>query len=232
MLKQFIAAVMGGIMIAIGGCVYLNAATLTLGSFVGAFFFSVALVCICLKGYGLFTGRVGYFPSTPTLDEAKGLGMTLAGNAVSTFLIGAAVAATMQEGMASVAYALTIAKLATPWYLTLLRAVLCGVLMYLAVSIYREKNTLAGILFCVPAFIIAGFEHSIADMFYLAASGYRALDGLLFLLLVIVGNAIGGMLLPLLTRLGDWAPKAEEPEESAAAEEAEGEEAPAAEVVE
>ena len=229
MLKQFIAAVMGGIMIAIGGCVYLNAATLTLGSFVGAFFFAVALVCICFKGYGLFTGRVGYFPSTPTTDEAKGLGMTLAGNAVSTFLIGALVAATMQEGMAAVAYALTVAKLATPWYLTLLRAVLCGVLMYLAVSIYREKNTLAGILFCVPAFIIAGFEHSIADMFYLAASGYRALDGLLFLLLVIVGNAVGGMLLPLLTKLGDWAPKAEEPEET---EETETEEVPVAEVVE
>ena len=232
MLKQFIAAVAGGLMIAIGGCVYLNAATMTLGNFVGAFFFSVALVCICYKGYGLFTGRVGFFPATPTADEAKGLGLTLAGNAVGTFLVGALVAATMKEGMAAVAYALAISKVATPWYLTLLRAVLCGMLMYLAVSIYRERGTIAGILFCVPAFIIAGFEHSIADMFYFAASGYRALDGLLFLLLVILGNAIGGMLLPLLTKLGEWKPRAEEPEESAAAEEAEGEEAPAAEVVE
>ena len=237
MLKQLFAAVMGGIMIAIGGCVYLAALPLTLGSFVGAFFFSVALVCICYKGYGLFTGRVGYFPATPTLEEAKGLGMTLLGNAIATFLIGALIFATtkeMQSGMAAVAYALAIGKVATPWYLTLLRAVLCGVLMYLAVSIYREKNTVTGILFCVPAFIIAGFEHSIADMFYFAASGYRALDGLWFLLLVIVGNAIGGMLLPLLTKLGDLCQRIEDPKatETEEGEETEGEEAPVAEVAE
>ena len=227
MLKQFFAALAGGLMIAIGGCVYLNSimtmnsSYFVLGSAVGAFFFSVALICICLKGYGLYTGRVGYLPDHFSGREAAGLGMTLLGNAVATFLVGALVSLTMPEGMGAVAYQLCVSKIAATFtsdlgalaYLTLLlRAILCGVLMYLAVSIYKEKNSVLGIVFCVPAFILAGFEHSVADMFYFAASGYRDLRGLLFLLIVIVGNAIGGMLLPLLSRLMRDEPAPTEPE--------------------
>ena len=207
MLKQLIAAVSAGLMIAIGGCVYLAADS----SVVGAVFFSVAFLSICYKGYGLFTGRVGYFPEHCSTDELKGLGMTLLGNAVATFLIGTAVCYLMPAvggsvDLSQVALSAVIGKLAMPWYSALLRAVLCGVLMYLAISIYREKNTVLGILFCVPAFILAGFEHSVADMFYIAAAGALApdflLDSISFLVIVIGGNAIGGMLLPLLSMIG------------------------------
>ena len=61
---------------------------------------------------------------------------------------------------------------------------------------------MTGILTCVPTFILAGFEHSIADMFYIAAAGEYSFAALGFLLLVIAGNAVGGMLLPLLARVG------------------------------
>ena len=221
MLKQFLLALMGGIMIAIGGCVYLGSSSIDLlGSAIGAFFFSVALVSICYKGYGLFTGRVGYLPTNPTKAEAAGLGMTLLGNFVATTVIGFLISLTLEDSLAAAAKTMTIAKLAAPWYATLVRAILCGVLMYLAVSIFREKKTIAGILFCVPAFILAGFEHSIADMFYLAASGIDDIKELWFLLLVIAGNAIGGMLLPLITSLTEDAP-----EEGAGAEETEPAEA-------
>lgn len=214
MLRQFVAAVSAGIMIAIGGCVYLAAESRV----VGAVFFSVALLSICYKGYGLFTGRVGYFPERFSLPELEGLGMTLLGNAVATIAIGTAVCYLMPAvgggtALSTVAAVAVGGKLAMPWYSVLLRAVLCGILMYLAVSIYREKNTVSGIFFCVPTFILAGFEHSIADMFYVAAAGELTLDALAFLVLVIGGNAIGGMLLPLLSMIGkekETAPKTEE----------------------
>ena len=70
--------------------------------------------------------------------------------------------------------------------------------MYLAVSIYRDKKTVVGILFCVPVFILAGFEHSIANMFYFAAAESFSLDTVVYILVVVLGNTIGGMLLPLL----------------------------------
>ena len=228
MLKQFVAAVAGGLMIAIGGCVYLNTQYTylttqisTVDTYVGAFFFAVALICICMKGYGLFTGRIGYLADNRTLDELKGVSMTLLGNAVATFFIGALVSLTMADTLGAVALYAVVKKLGVTWYVNLIRAILCGVLMYLAVSIYREKNSVLGIVFCVPAFIIAGFEHSIADMFYFAASGYRDWDGLLVLVIAIIGNAIGGMLLPVLAWACKDAPAEEEAEENEADEAAE-----------
>ena len=59
-----------------------------------------------------------------------------------------------------------------------------------------------GILFCVPVFILSGFEHSIADMFYFGASGIFSLSVALFMLAVVIGNSLGGMLLSALTLIG------------------------------
>ena len=75
--------------------------------------------------------------------------------------------------------------------------------MYLAVSIYRDNKTPLGILFCIPVFILSGFEHSIADMFYFAASGIVSVKAFAFLWIVILGNSIGGMLLPALKIWGE-----------------------------
>ena len=80
---------------------------------------------------------------------------------------------------------------------TLIRAFFCGILMYVAVSVYKENNTPLGIMFCIPVFILSGFEHSIADMCYFAVAGYT-LPAVLFVAVVVVGNAIGGMFLPAL----------------------------------
>jgi formate/nitrite transporter FocA (FNT family) len=42
------------------------------------------------------------------------------------------------------------------------------------------------------AFILAGFEHCVADAFYLGASGVSWL-GIGFVLLVVLGNSIGSL---------------------------------------
>ena len=215
MLKQFVAALAGGLMISIGGSVFLNAYLTTQTSYIGAFFFSVALVCICMKGYGLFTGRIGYLADNFTADELKGVSMTLLGNLAATFIVGALLYRCFPKSLGLLAASLMAAKLDTTWYATLLRAVLCGVLMYLAVSIYREKNSVLGIVFCVPSFILAGFEHSIADMFYFAVSGFEGgLEGFALLLLIVLGNAVGGMLLPVMAWACKEAPAAEEADEN------------------
>ena len=63
--------------------------------------------------------------------------------------------------------------------------------------------TCVGILFCIPVFILAGFEHSIADIFYFAASGIVSLPALGFIWTVILGNTLGGMILPVLGMAGE-----------------------------
>ena len=84
---------------------------------------------------------------------------------------------------------------------TVIRGFFCGILMYSAVWIYREKKTALGILFCIPVFILAGFEHSIADMFYFALAGLFNTRALVFILLVVLGNSLGGMFIPAVQSL-------------------------------
>jgi formate/nitrite transporter FocA (FNT family) len=51
-------------------------------------------------------------------------------------------------------------------------------------------------IFCVAVFILAGFEHCIADMFYFALSG-RLAEGIPSLLIISAGNTLGGLLIPV-----------------------------------
>ncbi len=188
---------MAGLCICIGGTVFLSCENRT----VGAILFSVALLCICLKGYSLFTGKVGFIPEKHDREAVSVLLWGLFGNTVATVLGGYAIRYALPQ-VGNAAYTICAAKLEQAMPATFIRALFCGILMYLAVSIYRDKDRVIGILFCIPVFILCGFEHSIADMFYFAASGIISFPASLFLWIVIVGNAIGGMLLPLLGKIG------------------------------
>ncbi|MBE6881822.1 MAG: formate/nitrite transporter family protein [Ruminococcaceae bacterium] len=202
MLKLIIDGIKAGIMISIGGSVFLACEN----RYVGAVLFSVALLCICLKGYSLFTGKVGYLPENHSKEAFKILLCGLFGNIVSTISLGFAVAFA-NPALKEAAVGICETKLAQDPLQTIIRAFFCGVLMYMAVSTYREKNTLAGIFFCVPVFILSGFEHSIANMFYFGASGIINPDSIIYLAIVVAGNSIGGMAMPILNILGKGEPK-------------------------
>ena len=198
MLNKIASGICAGILISIGGSVFLSSEN----KIVGALLFTVALLCICYKGYALFTGKVGYLPEKADKEAFSVLLLGLLGNAIGTiacgFLLRYAIPA-----IGTAAETLCSGKLETQalWQ-TFVRAVFCGVLMYLAVSIFRDSKTPIGILFCIPVFILSGFEHSIADLYYFAASGIVSLQAFAFLWVVIAGNSVGGVLLGLLMKLG------------------------------
>ncbi len=202
MLKLTIDGIKAGIMIAIGGSVFLACEN----RYIGAILFSVALLSICLKGYSLFTGKVGYLPENHSKEAVKILLCGLLGNIISTILLGYAVSFA-NPALHEAAIGICEAKLSQEALQTFVRAFFCGVLMYMAVSTYREKGTLAGIFFCVPVFILSGFEHSIANMFYFGASGMVNMDSIIYLAVVVAGNSVGGMAMPILNILGKGEPK-------------------------
>lgn len=197
MLKTCTGSICAGILISIGGCVYLACGNI----YVGATLFSVALLCICYLGYDLFTGKIGYFAEDFTLKNAGRLCTMLAGNMITTFLLGLAVRYALPE-LSSRAAGLFAGKLSQSIPQTLIRAAFCGILMYLAVQIFREKKTPIGILFCIPVFLLSGFEHSVADMFYFGVSGQFSPRAALFLPAAVLGNTAGSLLLPLLGKIG------------------------------
>ncbi len=193
MLKTFRESLCAGILITIGGTVFLSCENKT----VGAVLFSVALLCICYKSYYLFTGKIGYIVEKHTKQDFLNLDIGLFGNLAATFFLGMLLR-TVLPNIGEKAAEMCSAKLAQFPLYTFIRGFFCGILMYLAVSIYKEKNSVLGILFCVPVFILCGFEHSIADMFYLGASGIFSVKIILFTALVVAGNTFGAIVLPLL----------------------------------
>lgn len=188
--------ILAGVMVSIGGTVLLSVDN----RYVGAALFSVALLAICYFGFNLYTGKVGFLWRAHGREELSAAFLGLFGNFLGTLLASALIILALPALREAALSACEKRLLQTPVQ-TLLRSSFCGILMYTAVWIYREKKTVAGILFCIPVFVLAGFEHSIADMFYFALAGLFTLRAALFLLLVVLGNSLGGLFIPAVQSL-------------------------------
>ena len=198
MLNTLAKSFSAGILIAIGGSVFLA----TENRVAGSVLFSVALLSICYLGLFLFTGKIGFFPEDVSLQNAARLTLGLCGNLTAAFLSGLLIRGCLPS-LGERAHALFSAKLEESFGEAFVRALFCGILMYVAVAVFRDKKTPIGILFCVPVFILCGFEHSIADMFYFGASGIFRAQAVVFFLAAVLGNAAGSMILPLLNKIGE-----------------------------
>lgn len=188
--------ILAGMMVSIGGSVLLSVDN----RYAGAVLFCIALLAICYFGFNLYTGKVGFLWNTHDADALSMAFLGLAGNFLGTLLMGWLLSAALPQ-LRDAALAACEKRLTQLPMQTLLRGFFCGVLMYTAVWIYREKKTALGILFCIPVFILAGFEHSIADMFYFSLAGLFNARVLAFLLLVVLGNSLGGMFIPAVQSL-------------------------------
>lgn len=197
--KKVIDGILAGILISLGGAVYLACYNPDIAymRYVGAFFFSLALVCICLRGYALYTGKIGLLTEKHSKEDISVLLLCLLGNAIGTIAFGYLIAYVFPN-IKETALTLCTGKLNQGYGFGLLRGVLCGILVYLAVDIYRNNKSTIGILLCIPAFILSGYEHSIADIFYFAASGIASWQAFGYLIIIIIGNSIGGLLIPVL----------------------------------
>lgn len=197
MLARLASGLSAGLLIAVGGTVYLSCDN----KYVGAALFSVALLCICFKGYSLFTGKIGFMAESRGKTEWSILLLGLLGNAVSAVALGFVIRFALPD-VGVRAQDVCALKLQQNALQAFIRAAFCGVLMYMAVSIFKSSKSVLGILFCIPVFILSGFEHSIADMFYFGASGEITLKAVLYLALIILGNAFGSLLTAYLERFG------------------------------
>ena len=196
--SAFWGGIASGIMVGIGGTVYLSCEN----KVVGAVLFSVALLVICLLGLYLYTGKIGLFIEKPDKMSAFALPVGLAGNAVGAVLTGLG-AALVKPALIEKAKVICDAKLEGGMLKGLVAAVFCGILMYAAVKTYGAKGTLVGIIFCIPTFILCGFEHSVADVYYFTVASLGGFDpmSIVFILVAVAGNTLGGWLLPVLTGL-------------------------------
>ena len=92
-------------------------------------------------------------------------------------------------------------KLGDDPFSILILAVFCGILMYVAVDGFKSKENPLILIFCVSVFILCGFEHCIANMFYFSLAGVWSAKTFGYLLVMTLGNSLGGMLIPALKRV-------------------------------
>ena len=96
-------------------------------------------------------------------------------------------------------------KLDYAWWKLIILGIFCGMFIYFAVEGFAKVNNKIGkyiiLMLCVAGFIICGFEHCVADMFYFALAGVYTGKSLIAILFIIIGNSIGGLFVPLIRRV-------------------------------
>ncbi|MBQ7784151.1 MAG: formate/nitrite transporter family protein [Oscillospiraceae bacterium] len=199
---MFIRSVMTGIAIGIGGAVYLSCDN----KYLGAFLFGTGLFVILTFGFNLYTGRVGYAVENKPAYIGE-LALIWFGNLCGTLLSGNMFMLTRIREIGDKAAELCSVKLNdTPLSIFIL-SFFCGILMFIAADGYKkiESNTgkLLAVFLPVVVFILSGYEHCIANMFYYTVAGVWSVKAVAYLLVMTVGNAVGGMIIPLIRKINN-----------------------------
>ncbi|VEU80204.1 formate/nitrite transporter family protein [Haploplasma axanthum] len=197
----FLKAILSGIYIAIAGVTYLVVSDMTGSKLIGALLFSLALLVICNRGYYLYTGKIGYL-----LPYKKGglkmIGQTLAGNFVGIVIVVLMIFLAGVPNITELAKVAVDHKLDNTWYEIIGLSFFCGILMYTAVDgFYNIKSDFGKniiVILSVVVFIVAGFEHCIANIAYFMLAKTISLKVVLYFILMVIGNAMGAILINLL----------------------------------
>lgn len=225
-LTMFALAILAGAFIALGALFYTvtvttgNDATVPFGllRLAGGVTFSLGLVLVVVGGAELFTGNnliaMAWASGRVTTQQVmRNWGWVYLGNLVgavgTAVLVWLAGVHTMSNGaVGETMVQIARSKIALDPVSALARGVLCNVLVCLAVWLCMGARSVAdkilAILFPISAFVACGFEHSVANMYFLpigimlVAGGpapLSVLGALSNLVLVTIGNILGGTLM-------------------------------------
>ena len=200
-IEILIKSILAGIMIGIGGTIYLSLDN----KIVGSILFGIGLFIIVVYSFNLYTGKIGYLINNFNKKYIRELIITLIGNFIGTLFVGFILKYTRIYTMISEkAKTLADIKLNDTLISILILSFFCGILMYLAVNTYKEVKDIGkylAVFLGVIVFILCGFEHCIANMYYFSVSSTWSLNTLLYLLVMILGNSLGEILIPLCNKV-------------------------------
>ena len=191
-LDYIIKGIYAGIAIGIGGVAYLAIANKIVGSFI----FSIGLLTVCMYSFNLYTGKVGYI-LVNKVSYVIELLLSLIGNFIGTFLVGNLMRLTRFSSYIQVAKNIVTTKLNDNVLSIFILSIFCGIIMYIAVNNYKKESSDIGkhilIVMGVMAFILCGFEHCVANMFYFSIAGVWSVKVVLYLLVMVAGNSVGSV---------------------------------------
>lgn len=195
-ISTLIKAIYAGIMIGIGGIVYL----MSNNSIIGATLFGIGLFTICVYKMNLYTGMVGYILENK-INYVFKLLITLIGNFIGTFLTAILIINTRVSDIIIKAKNISLIKINDSYLSILILSFFCGILMYLAVNNYKKSEDVIkkylSIFLSVIVFILCGFEHCIANMFYFSIAEVWSLKSFFPIIIMIIGNSLGAIFISI-----------------------------------
>lgn len=179
-LVDFTSSIVAGSAIGLGATAYL-----TVGGTIGAVLFSIGLLSVIVLQLNLFTGQAW------KVWGFKGLGwllLMLLGNAIG---VGLPTVLSTPESM-DAASAIIQSRIELGALACGMKAIPCGFIMTAAVRAAARQN-LWPLLLGVPTFILCGFPHCIADMFYVWLCSPSLVITFLLTIYpaIVVGNYLG-----------------------------------------
>jgi len=224
--ELFIFGILAGIYIAFGANVattVLSGGTLDpgLAKFLAGSVFSVGLMLVLIPGSELFTGNIlmmiGFiYRRYSFIKVLRNWLVVYFGNLLGAVIIawlvysgGLLGSAGSLSAIGNISIKIYEAKMQLSFAEALSRGILCNMLVCLAVIMCIASKTVTGkifgIYFPIMAFVASGYEHSVANMYFLPAGlmakGTFSSDFLAIfnnLIPVTIGNIIGGLLIVLL----------------------------------
>lgn len=219
-------AMIAGFFISMGAAAStIAASTITnyaIAKFVSALIFPIGLILIILVTGELFTGDCLMIDAaidgkiTP-IETILFLLLVYVGNFVGALIGMYAIQSVYGTVVIDYAIKIAAAKLAMPAWKLFISGIFCNIFVCLAVLLAAEGETTVSkvirIFIPIFTFVICGFEHSVADMFYLLTAmsfsapvpGIVALNSLRVIGIVTLGNIVGALLLILILRYLDKA---------------------------
>ncbi len=206
----FLLGILAGAYIAFGCFVYLKIIVGGGSPLFAASMFLVGLILVIFTGAELFTGNnimvyARLNKKVKTTDILRNWVVVYFGNLVGSLLILFLVwGAGMLNGpeIANVIDSVATNKTRPEIWQLFIKGILCNIFVVLAVWIsFAPKDTIGKVVlmwFPITAFVIAGFEHSVANMFFLPAAMITGelgiADVVRNIIPVTLGNIVGGAL--------------------------------------
>ncbi len=209
-------SLLSGIMIGIGGTASLTALD-TLGKWgklIGSLLFSLGIFAIVTYEMRLFTGMVADIPKMGIRNTWK-LPICFLGNILGVAFVTLLVYFTpLSDTVIRQSEIIVANKLgAKNWALSALcSSILCGALITLSVwsvkySPRKGLDATLGVTFPIVVFAFCGFDHSVANVLYFYFNGVWSWQIIGYEALCVLGNILGGIILPLVHLVREYSKK-------------------------
>lgn len=174
----------------------------------GSIFFGIGLFSIIQWHTWLYTGKVGQ-----ALDHKPKFIIDLLicciVNIIAVISLSLLFKLTnMGQSLNDISNSIVTKKQEAPWYSILITSFGCGMMIYIAVKGQHVCPSPIGkivlVFFSVSVFILAGFDHVIANASYYTYAGYIDWKTVLYFIIMAIGNGLGSIFLDGLLKLQNY----------------------------